>query len=98
MLVKRADKLERAQGASDEITDIFNYLKNKFDKPIFPDEAEVARVNGEEHDELAESGKVPNSTTISTNVNRKRPESSKTIQRSIKGKTNVSTSTTRWKN
>lgn len=97
-MVKRADKLERAQGAyisDEEITDIFNYLKNKFDKPIFPDfEAEVARVNGEEHDELAESGKVPNSTTISTNVNRKRPESSKTIQRSIKGKTNVSTSTT----
>ncbi|HDA2604493.1 TPA: DNA translocase FtsK [Staphylococcus aureus] len=98
MLVKRADKLERAQGAyisDEEITDIFNYLKNKFDKPIFPDfEAEVARANGEEEDELFENGKVPNSTTISTNVNRMRPEPSKTTQKSIKGKTNVSTSIT----
>ncbi|HDF3191508.1 TPA: DNA translocase FtsK [Staphylococcus aureus] len=96
MLVKRADKLERAQGAyisDEEITDIFNYLKDKFDKPVFPDfEAEVARANGEEDDELYESGKVPNSTTISTNANRMRPEPSQTTEKSIKGKTKVSTS------
>ncbi|MCC9107983.1 hypothetical protein LOY09_14465, partial [Staphylococcus aureus] len=72
---------------------IFTYLKDKFDKPVFPDfEAEVARANGEEDDELYESGKVPNSTTISTNANRMRPEPSQTIEKSIKGKTKVSTS------
>ncbi|HAR5547583.1 TPA: DNA translocase FtsK [Staphylococcus aureus] len=96
MLVKRADKLDRAQGAyisDEEITDIFNYLKDKFDKPVFPDfEAEVARANGEEDDELYESGKVPNSTTISTNANRMRPNPSQTKEKSIKGKTKVSTS------
>lgn len=100
MLVKRADKLDRAQGAyiSDkEITDIFNYLKDKFDKPVFPDfEAEVARANGEEDDELAENGKSPSGMTISKNEKSIKPkptasDTKKSEQKSIKGSVNVST-------
>lgn len=96
MLIKRDDKKVRAQGAfitDDEIKGIFEHLRNKFDKPIYVDYKKVvARAKGEDDDELSESGKVPNSTTISTNANRMRPEPSKTPQQSMKGKTKVSTS------
>lgn len=96
MLIKRDDKKVRAQGAfitDDEIKGIFEHLRNKFDKPIYVDYKKVvARAKGEDDDELAESGKVSNSTTISTNANRMRPEPSKTPQQSMKGKTKVSTS------
>ncbi|HDY9569575.1 TPA: hypothetical protein RRN36_002506 [Staphylococcus argenteus] len=96
MLIKRDDKTVRAQGAfisDDEIKNIFSYLRDKFDKPIYVDYKKVvARAKGEEDDELAESGKVPNSTTISTNANRMRPEPKQNSGQSIKGKTKVSTS------
>lgn len=96
MLIKRDDKTVRAQGAfisDDEIKNIFSHLRDKFDKPIYVDYKKVvARAKGEEDDELAESGKVPNSTTISTNANRMRPEPKQNSGQSIKGKTKVSTS------
>lgn len=96
MLIKRDDKTVRAQGAfisDDEIKNIFSHLRDKFGKPIYVDYKKVvARAKGEEDDELAESGKVPNSTTISTNANRMRPEPKQNTGKSIKGKTKVSTS------
>ncbi|HIH7827266.1 TPA: FtsK/SpoIIIE domain-containing protein [Staphylococcus aureus] len=96
MLIKRDDKTVRAQGAfisDDEIKNIFSHLRDKFDKPIYVDYKKVvARAKGEDDDELAESGKVPNSTTISTNANRMRPEPKQNSGQSIKGKTKVSTS------
>lgn len=98
MLVRRGGEVERAQGSmidDDEIERIFNYLKDKYDKPIFPDfETIVARENGEDVDEAYETGKTPNSTTLSVNADRKRPTptDSKTQSKSITGKTSVSTS------
>ena len=98
MLVKRADKLDRTQGAyisDDEITRIFDYLKDKYDKPVFPDFIkEVARANGEDVDEASESVKSPNSTTLSTNANRMRPKptASNGNKPKVKGTVEVSTS------
>lgn len=101
MLILREGKMERAQGAfisDSEITAIFSYLKENLDKPIFPDfRAIVARANGEEVDEMAEGGSTPNSVTLSTNANRRRPNDDfkkhkeNTQKPSIKGKTPVST-------
>lgn len=103
MLVKRANNLERAQSAfitDGEITNIFNYLKDKFEKPVFPDfETIVARSKGEQVDDDLENGKTPYSTTVSTNSDRKLPEvnsettaESKQEDTSVKGSTEVSTS------
>lgn len=98
MLVKRAGSIERAQSAfisDDEITNIFNHLKDKFEKPVFPDyETIVARAKGELEDE-DEDGIPPKSVTISTNADRKRPTTASEdneSKQSVKGSTNVSTS------
>ncbi|MDW4023680.1 FtsK/SpoIIIE domain-containing protein [Staphylococcus saprophyticus] len=101
MLVKRAGTIERAQSAfisDDEITNIFNHLKEKFDKPVFPDyERIVARAKGElEEDD--DEGVPPKSVTVSTNANRKRPTTASNTKKnddenqSVKGDTEVSTS------
>ncbi|MGW7394874.1 hypothetical protein, partial [Streptomyces venezuelae] len=70
MLIKGGDDVvERAQGAfisDEEITRIFDYIKEHYDKPVFRDyKAVVARHNGEESDEMYETGKTPNSTSVS---------------------------------
>lgn len=98
MLVKRAGSIERAQSAfisDDEITNIFNHLKDKFEKPVFPDyETIVARAKGELEDE-DEDGIPPKSVTISTNADRKRPTTASEdneSNQSVKGSTDVSTS------
>ncbi|HCU8763827.1 TPA: DNA translocase FtsK [Staphylococcus aureus] len=99
MLIKGyGDEIERAQGAfisDEEITRIFDYIRENYDPPVYRDyKSVVARHNGEEVDEAYETGKTPNSTTISVNADRKRPIStaSKTQNKSITGKTSVSTS------
>lgn len=100
MLIKRADVTERAQGAfisDDEINRIFEYLRDKFEKPVFPDFVrEVARENGELEDD--ETG-GQTSTTLSVKADRKRPvptessgKSSSSAKSSIKGKVKVPTS------
>lgn len=104
MLIKRDDVKVRAQAAfisDDEIVNIFDYLKENLEKPVYPDfKAIVARANGEEVDEMAEGGSTPNSVTLSTNANRRRPNDDfkkhkeNTQQPSIKGKTPVSTDKT----
>lgn len=98
MLIRRAGKIVRAQGAfisDDEITAIFGFLRDKFEKPVFPDfVSEVARVNGDDKGEgFGESGRTPNSTTLSVNADRKRPTPSGTASNkpSIKGKVKVPT-------
>ena len=95
MLVRRGGEVERAQGAfisDEEIESIFNHLKEKYDKPVFPDfEAIVARENGEDTDESYETGKTPNSTSLSVNANRKKPTPTKKEEKSIKGATQIST-------
>lgn len=97
MLVKRAGNIERAQSgfiSDGEITNIFDHLKNKFEKPVFPDyETIVARSKGELEDD--DEGTPPESVTISTNADRKRPTAASETdetKESIKGSTNVSTS------
>lgn len=98
MLIRRAGKIVRAQGAfisDEEITGIFDFLKDKFEKPVFPDFVkEVARANGEldEDGEASETGKVPQSTSVAVNADRKRPTPSNTSSnKSIKGKVRVPT-------
>lgn len=100
MLIKRDDVKVRAQAAfisDDEITSIFDYLKENYDKPVYPDfKAIVARANGEAEDEAAESGSTPNSTTLSLNADRKRPNDDLAKhkakeEKSIKGTVKVST-------
>ncbi|HHX0046043.1 hypothetical protein L6D11_13925 [Staphylococcus aureus] len=100
MLIKRDDKLVRAQGAfisDEEITDIFNYVRDKFEKPVYVDfKKVVARAKGEEDDELAENGKSPNGMTISKNADRMQPRATTQIkeptpQKSVKGKIKVPT-------
>lgn len=98
MLIKRDDRIVRAQGAfitDDEIKNIFSYLRDNFDKPIYVDYKKiVARVKGEE-DEDSDEGVPPKSVTISTNADRKRPTTASEdneSNQSVKGSTNVSTS------
>lgn len=97
MLIKgHEDDIERAQGAfisDDEINRIFDYIKDKYDEPVYRDyKAVVARHNGEEPDEMYETGKTPNSTSVSVNQNRMKPtpNKSKSPQKSIVGTTKVS--------
>ncbi|WP_270251668.1 FtsK/SpoIIIE domain-containing protein [Staphylococcus warneri] len=97
MLIKGGDDVvERAQGAfisDEEITRIFDYIKEHYDKPVFRDyKAVVARHKGEESDEMYETGKTPNSTSVSVNQNRMKPtpNKSKSTQKSIVGTTKVS--------
>lgn len=103
MLIKRDDRIVRAQGAfisDDEIKNIFKYIRDNYDKPIYVDYKKVvSREAGEQSDEDLENGKTPYSTTISTNSDRKLPEvnsetttESKQEDSSVKGSTEVSTS------
>lgn len=103
MLIKRDDRVVRAQGAfisDNEIKTIFDYLRGEFDKPIYVDYKKVVqRAQGEATDKDAENGRVPNSTTISTNADRKRPTvpnepivENEEQEPSVKGSTEVSVS------
>lgn len=99
MLIKRDDRIVRAQGAfisDDEINNIFKHLRDNFEKPVYVDYKKVvAREKGEESDGESDEGQTSKSVTLATNADRKKPSTASNdndSNQSVKGSTNVSMS------